>query len=184
MDGSGRTTGKGTDMYQLIQLILEITAFKKGPEDMPHSKWLMRLLAGVYWLISFIVLWLSVPAGMAFLQSCLQMFLVMAACWIILFFAGKQARYLQTVSALLGTDALISFFAIPALASLAVQPSALGFVAVMLLMVWSWAVTGYIFSHALSKPILFGLGVAFLYILASYQIIELLFPQMTNISGE
>ena len=78
----------------------------------------------------------------------------------------------------MATDALISFFALPAMATLVGQGTGLAFIAIILLMIWHWAVSGHIFSKALEQPFTFGLGVAFLYILVSYQVMAFLFPEI------
>ena len=56
----------------------------------------------------------------------------------------------------------------------------LAFSAMIGLMVWHWAVTGHIIRHALEKTLLFSLGLAFLYILGSYQVMALLFPEVSG----
>jgi hypothetical protein len=49
------------------------------------------------------------------------------------------------------------------------------FFAIVLLMLWHWLVSGHIFSNALNQPFTFGLGIAFLYILFSYTVMDTLF---------
>jgi len=48
----------------------------------------------------------------------------------------------------------------------------------IVLILWHWVVTGHILHNALSQPFAFGLGVALLYLMLSYQIIDLLFPEI------
>ncbi len=165
-------------MYELMKLFYEIAIFKKGPQDVPASRWLFRLLVAVYMGINFLILNLSNDPFKALLQAAVEAMLIIVFAWSILRFFGKSERYLQTASALLGTDALLSLFALPAFATLIGQGSAPAFVVVVLLMLWHWVVTGHILRHALSRPLIFALGVAFLYILAAYQVMALLFPEL------
>lgn len=167
-------------MYELIKLFYEIAIFKKGPQDIPASHWLLRLLILIYMAINFLIVKLSVDWFNALLQVFVEVLLVMAFAWGVLTIFGKPERYRQTAAALLGTDALISLFALPALASLIGQGTALAFLAVVALMLWHWFVTGHILRHALSQPFVFGLGVAFLYLLASYQVMAFLFPELAG----
>lgn len=162
-------------MYELIKLFFEICMFKKGPEDIPVSYWLFRLLILVYACLSYIILAMDGYGFKAALQVLFEVFLILGLCWIILFFAKKIERYQHTTCALLATDALISFFSLPAMASLIGQGNASAFIVVVLLMIWHWAVSGHIFSRALDQPIGFGLGVSFLYILTFYQVMGFLF---------
>jgi len=165
-------------MFELLKLFFDICLLKKGPEDVPGFSALLRLLILVHVSISFIVLKLNINSTDAAWQVLAEVILILGLTWPILFIANKPARYLQTTSALLGTDAVISFIAIPAMATLISHGTGLAYFSVILLMIWHWVISGHIFSHALDKPFAFGLGVAFLYILVSYQITALLFPQV------
>jgi len=167
-------------MYSLIKLLFDICLLQKGPQDIPVSTGLLTLLIPTYAGISFLILILSSDAITAILQVFVEVFLVLASCKVILSLAKKTERYQQTACALLATDSLISLFALPAMASLIGQGSALAFFSIVSLMLWHWIVSGHIYSHALDQPFTFGLGVAFLYILASYQLMALIFPELIN----
>ena len=165
-------------MYELILLFFDICLFRKGPQDVPVSKWLLRFLVIAYIAVSFVLSLMTVNTGDALLHATVEVTLIVAFSWGVLLIARRTARFLQTACALLATDAVISFFAIPAMATLAGQGAGLAFLVIILLMLWHWAVSGYIFSKALQQPVSFGLGVAFLYILTSYQVMALLFPEL------
>ena len=165
-------------MYELLKLFFDICLFKKGPQDIPASNALLRLLIPVYACVSFLMLILSSGGLNAVMQVFVEIMLILGSTWLILFIARKPARYLQTASALMATDTLISFFALPAMATLVGQGAGLAFIAIIILMIWHWAISGHIFSKALEQPFTFGLGVAFLYILVSYQVMALLFPEI------
>jgi len=167
-------------MYPLLKLFFDICLLQKGPQDIPTSPGLLALLIPTYAGISFLILILSTDPATAILQVFAEIFLVLTSCKIILYLAKKNERYQQSASALLATDSLISLAALPAMASLIGQGSALAFFSVVALMLWHWIVSGHIYSHALDQPFTFGLGVAFLYILVSYQLMALLFPEIIN----
>lgn len=179
MDGSwGDFRARGLTMYEFLKLFFDICLFKKGPQDIPASNVLLRLLIPFYASVSFLLLILNSNGLNAAMQVLVEIMLILGSTWIILFIARKPARYQQTASALMATDALISFFALPAMATLVGQGAGLAFLAIIMLMIWHWAISGHIFSNALEKPFTFGLGVAFLYILVSYQVMALLFPEI------
>ena len=165
-------------MYEFLKLFFDICLFKKGPQDIPASNVLLRLLIPFYASVSFLLLILNSDGLNAAMQVLVEIMLILGSTWIILFIARKPARFQQTASALMATDALISFFALPAMATLVGQGAGLAFLAIIMLMIWHWAISGHIFSNALEKPFTFGLGVAFLYILVSYQVMALLFPEI------
>jgi len=170
-------------MYAFLKLFFGICLLKKGPQDIPVSSCLLFLLIPIYAIISFLILALSTDTFNALVQIFVEILLVLGFSKVILYFARKPERYLQTTCALMATDTLISLFAFPAMVSLVGQNSALAFFSIMLLMFWHWIVSGHIFSHAVEQPLTFGLGVAFLYILVSYQVMGFLFPELIIAEG-
>ncbi len=167
-------------MYQLIVLFFEIAILRKGPQDVPPSPWMLRLILPVYIAVNLLILQLNGEWPTAILQIVIDFLLLVGFSWPLLYFAGKPARFRQTLCALLGTDTVISFFAIPAVASLNSQTNDLAFFAMLALMGWHWLVSGHIFRHALDRPLFFGLGLALLYILISSQVMALLFPVIST----
>ncbi|MDD1622414.1 MAG: hypothetical protein LUQ11_13135 [Methylococcaceae bacterium] len=141
---------------------------------------LLRLILPVYVIVNVLILLLNGDWSTSLLQIAVDFLLIAGFSWPLLHFAGKPARFRQTLCALLGTDTVISFFAIPAVASLNTQANELAFFAMLVLMVWHWLVTGHIFRHALDRPLFFGLGLALLYILISSQVMALLFPVVSS----
>lgn len=166
-------------MYQLLKLFFNICLFKKGPQDIPVSTGLFRFLILLYACVSFLNYIISSNAMSAAFQTLVQILLILSLARIILFVAKKQERYQQTANALIATDTIISFFALPAMATLMGLGSGFAFVTIIVLMLWHWTVSGYIIGNALDQPFTFGLGVAFLYILVSYQVMALIFPEIT-----
>ena len=169
-------------MFDIIKLLFDICLFKKGPQDLPYSIWLLRILLVVYISVRVLMLsmrydWLNV-----FLQIVVEIFLVAGFFWIMLFLVRKLGRFYQVISAVLGTDALISFFALPGIATLETGQGGVGaFLVVLGLIGWHWAVTGHIIRNALEQSLSFGLGLAFLYLLGSYQVMALLFPEVAGV---
>ena len=55
-------------MYDIIKLLFEICLFKKGPQDMPYSVWLLRLLMVVYASVTALMLSIHFESLAVFLQ--------------------------------------------------------------------------------------------------------------------
>ena len=169
-------------MFDIIKLLFYICLFKKGPQDLPHSVWLLRILLVAYISVRVLMLsmhfdWLNV-----LLQVIVDIFMVAGFFSTLLYLARKLGRFYQVFSAVLGTDALISFLALPGMATMETgQGGLLVLLLVLGLIGWHWAVTGYIISNALEKTLSFSLGLAFLYLLGSYQVMALLFPEVTGV---
>jgi hypothetical protein len=169
-------------MFDILKLIFDICLFRKGPQDLPYSVWLLRLLLVVYISIRVLMLSIHFDSLNVLLQVIVEIFLVAGFVWIMLYLAGKPGRFDQVLSAVLGTDALISFFALPGMATMETgQGGLLVFLVMLGLIGWHWAVTGHIIRNALEKSLSFGLGLAFLYLLGTYQVMALLFPEVAGV---
>ena len=164
-------------MYEIIQLIFDLCVFKKNPQDLPYSSALLKLMMAANCLAGFLILSVRGDLLPASFQAVFGLALNLGFCYLALAAGKKIARFNQTTSALLGADTLISFFALPALATLTVVPDQpLVFLVLTLLLLWHWLILGHILKHALDTHYLFGLGVAFLFLVASYQLNAALFP--------
>ena len=162
-------------MFELIKLLFDICLFKQGPQDLPPSVWLLRLLIVVDVIVSFLMVSIHTGLAVSLLQAITSALLIVGFSWLMLYLARKPERFCQTASALVGTDAMISFFALPGIASMTIGTGALlAFTITIALMLWHWAVIGHIIRNALGQNWTFSLGLAFLYILGSYQVMALL----------
>jgi hypothetical protein len=169
-------------MFEIIKLLFDICLFKKGPQELPPSVWLLRLLVAANVSVSFLMLSIRTDWLNSLLQAIVGTLLVIGFSWLMLYLTRKRERFVQTTAALLGTDALISFFALPGMASMMVGTGVLlAFVITIALMIWHWAVTGHIIRNALGQSWTFSLGLAFLYILGTYQVMALLFPDVIGV---
>lgn len=168
-------------MFEIIKLLFDICLFKQGPQDLPPSVWLWRVLVIVDVVASFLMINIRMGLVMSLLQAIASALLIVGFSWLLLYLARKPERFAQTTGAMLGTDALISFFALPGMASMMIGTGALlAFIVTIMLMIWHWAITGHIFRNALGQTWTFSLGLAFLYILGSYQVMALLFPEVSG----
>jgi hypothetical protein len=170
-------------MFEIIKLLFDICLFKKGPQDLPLSVWLLRMLVVVDVGVSFLMLSIHTDWLNSLLQAIVSALLIVGFCWFMLYLVRKRERFYQTTGALLGTDAMISFFALPGIASMTLGRGALlAFIITIVLMIWHWAVTGHIIRNALGQTLAFSLGLAFLYILGTYQVMALLFPEVVGVN--
>ncbi len=170
-------------MFDLIKRLFDICLFKKGPQDVPYQASVNLRTLAMNALTSFLMLNMGNGLIRSLLQTVTGIVLEMAFGAICLFGFGKLARFWQTASALLGTDALISFLALPVMATLVLNQGGIGVFLLMVgLIIWHWAVIGHIMRHALDQHLSFGLGIALLYLLASYEIMALLFPEAASVN--
>jgi hypothetical protein len=169
-------------MFEIIKLLFYISLFKKGPQNLPSSAWLLRLLVVVDVIVSFLMISIRTDWLNSLLQAIVGILLIVGFSRLMLYLGRKGERFYQTTGALLGTDALIGFFALPGMASMMIGRGALlAFIVTIGLMLWHWAVTGHIIRNALGQTLTFSLGLAFLYMLGSYQVMALLFPEVAGV---
>lgn len=163
-------------MGPLVRIVFDICLFQKGPQDLPYSRTLFYLSVLVFSFAGFLLLSLSTGVWVSVLQLLAEILLMYGFTWGTLKMANRLARFYQTATALFATDTFITLCAIPVFwAILGGQTSPLYSLLTLALMVWHWLVTGHIFRHALSTSFVFGLCLALLYIIGSYQLMALLF---------
>ncbi|MBT8099689.1 MAG: hypothetical protein KJO82_08060 [Gammaproteobacteria bacterium] len=149
-------------MQKLLTTLFDITLLRRGPEEVPHSwivldicigLWLLALLATTVMMENFSIR----DAGVAVGSAAVGVFCYGA----ILAVRGHAARALQTVSALIGTGALISFAMLIALVMIRpfTGPNIANLVA-FLLLVWSVPVKGHIIARAINWHWYAGIAIA------------------------
>lgn len=166
-------------MFEFLRLFYDIILFKKTPQNIPFSPFLTRITWVMYALINFVMLFMQSHWSSALLEIAVGTVMLMIFTRVTLAWVHKLERYQQTFCALLGTDALITFSALPATAVTLIPTgniAVLGLLIMIALMLWHWAVIGYILSHALDQPLGFSLGLALLYVMIIYGLMEFLFP--------
>lgn len=164
----------------LLKLFVDIILFKKGPQDVPASELLLAICLLVYILVGELMLGMEETLLRASLQVLIDAGMLAGFVTITLKFSGYQARILQTLIALLGVDSLISIIAFPVMISVSGGTERGGGYLLVMLMIWHLAVMSHIFRHALSKSLWIGYAVAMIYTLLSYQVLQLLFGDLTT----
>ncbi len=95
-------------MHQFIKVFLEIILWRRGPQDLPASRFLVWITLSAYLLVT--VLQLAVlhePAATWLFFLIVDPLLLMGTVWLVLKLYGRSARFNQTTSAVLGCAALL-----------------------------------------------------------------------------
>ena len=159
------------------KLLFNICMLRSGPEDLPHSRALLGVLIIVNFAASMLIGSFVNDFRVAGLSSVTALFFSFAFTKLILL--RKPERFLQTFSAMLGADAIISIASIPSFYSAQYLPlsgvAELFFnVTVFVLSVWVVVVYGYIFSRALSTLMGYGIAISVGYALLITLVVNLL----------
>jgi hypothetical protein len=149
-------------MLAFVQALLNVALRKKGPEDLPDSRFLLWVTFLVYLLLQVPLGWIAYgPSAVLVSTIAVSIILVVSGLWVLLALFGYQARFRQSLTAMLGTNALLSALSMPFslwrditinFESGVALPSTIIFA----IMVWSLVIDGHIFSRAISKS--FGIG--------------------------
>lgn len=154
-----------------LQRLVGIALLREGPQDLPASQNLMLLLALATGAINYPAIVHYTPEVQPFLQLGLLLGFNATFVYIALALRNMRPRFVQSMSALFGTDALISAVALPVLfllgppgAGEADAGSGIAAIAFLLLLVWNIAVVNHILRQALDLSRFIGLLVTLGYI--------------------
>lgn len=165
-------------MLVLLEAFLQILLRRRGPEDLPDSRFLLTLALGAYVLaqVPLVILLFDGWSSAALLALLADVALLSACFWAPLRFTGRVGRYRQTLTALAGTGALLAMVQVPlVMASRAGDPG-LPTVALLVMLAWTVVVQAHIASRALSAGFGVGLAIALAYFLITFQVTGLLAP--------
>jgi hypothetical protein len=173
----------------LFLAFFDICRLIKRPQDIPESKNLLTICAVVYGILSILLISLSQPAEKAIFASIIELFLIMIFTLAILQSVGKSSRWIQTVTALIGTGIIISIIAFPAYLLIGVgelndlqtgtAPS-IGLMLLAALSCWNIAIMAHILRHALEVNFAIALFLAIMYIWIIYSFTSAIMPMETN----
>lgn len=147
-----------------LQRIIGIALLRNGPQDLPASQNRMFLLALATAAINYPAMVQFTPQVQPLLQLGLLLGFNAAFVYIALTLRDLRPRFIQSMSALFGTDAVISAVALPVLfllgppaANEASAGSGVAAIAFLALLVWNIAVVNHILRQALEVSRLVGL---------------------------
>jgi hypothetical protein len=169
-------------LLQLVYFFIDLCLLRRQPQDLPASATLFGLVLAVAVMGGLL---LSVTAGASLVaalgQTLLDLLLMLGVLHLALKATGKQGRYLQTGTALVGADAVIGLVALLpvtlARPSVGAEPGADALLAGLLflaLVAWSVLVVGHILRHAFGLSLAQGVIVAVAFDVFSFVVISTL----------
>lgn len=160
-------------MKALLRLFLDITLFRKGPQDLPHSAILLvlALLADV--TISTVVGALDGEIAGAILQALVASGLLLAFVSLLLLLTSHRERFQKTATAVLGCDALITLVALP-VSLLSDLINGLGLLIIGILF-WNLLVFAHILKQALGVGYALSVALALIFTITSLDLMARIF---------
>ena len=164
---------------------LEQCLLRRAPQADPVS---VRALGGA--LLAYLMLDLLQARASSGWQTslgmtALDMLVMVLFSWSVLRLTKKTARYLQTLTALAGTGAILGLVGLPLIQQAAQAQSGEGptgtlVLGWLMLLVWGITVQAHIYRHALSVRYGVGLLVAGLHLILVIGLLETLFPPVAG----
>lgn len=175
-------------MGRLLQRYLDICLLRAGPQDLPASTVLLWLSLLAYFAVGMVMSVQNLDVARATLLVSLDLALLAALLFALLWSRNAMSRYLQTLTALLGTGAILELVVLPILSW---QQEGLGdetispMLMIASLLLWIWLlwdllVIGHILRHTLSTRLLIGVLLGVVYLFISYSVTQILFFPETN----
>jgi hypothetical protein len=168
-------------VWQLVMAFVDVALHRRGPDDFPPSWYLLRLVLVAYAVVGLASLRISSEFTTAVQIVAVDTTLYVGFIWMALRLFGKVERFQPTAIALLGTGTLLGVLHIPlllwnsALPEGGSQPAVL-IVLVIVLLIWSVDVGGWVLSRTLRQPYPFGLLLMIVYVLTAMTVHNTLFP--------
>jgi CDP-diglyceride synthetase len=168
-------------VLHLILLFVEITVHRRGPDQLPSSQFFFLLVLGVSVCVDLLVLLVDDFNVRGVFVTLLTTALDLAFVWAVLRTFDRVRRFKQTMSALLGVNALLSLLIVPlALWSRSLDVAegevALPWLFLLLLAIWSIDIAGFVLARALDRPYALGVAIMLGYVLLSVSLQQSLLP--------
>ena len=153
-------------MGVLLRLFFDICLFRRGPQDVPASSTLFQFMLLVYFAVNLALNLVSgIGLSHALMSSVAELLFLLLLIMVILALGRQQRRFVQTAIAMMGT--LLVFSVASVLIYLWVQHAVTDaekqglLVSTLVLWIWTIAVGGHIFRHALNTVFFIGFLVSF-----------------------
>jgi hypothetical protein len=167
-------------MYQVVLRLLDICMFRAGPQDLPASPWLLKLLFAAYIGVGVLAGRLLGSVPKAFAEAMFDASILGLVLFVFLNWRGLAVRFVQVYSAALGCGTVINTLALPLIYGIAAAQAS-GGVSIELALIWvailGWdiAVFAHILRHAFNISLGRGFMFSVIYVVAYYQLASALF---------
>ena len=170
-------------MSALLKTYINLCLLNKGPQSIPYSIILLRLVLVLYFVTGVLSSLPSSSFGQSVQMMCVDIFILMVFCWGCLQLFRKSSRFNQMMTAILGAGSLFQLLAWPlmfyfeiAQAKQVIVPE-LGFLLLMLIS-WNLAVYAHIFRESFGVRLYAAFFITLLYAVISVTSRQLLFPEL------
>lgn len=156
-------------MIAVFRAFWLVAILKMTPQSIPASRVLLRLMVGAHFIIGLLLAATSLSIDTAAVTAFLGTAVMLAFVYLILLMRGTQQRFVQTITALAGCEALIGLIALPMTYIFHAGGGESGLIAIFSLLIFAWniVIAAHIFKHAFNITSQQGVFYAVLYIFTS-----------------
>lgn len=147
----------------LLRAFLGICSLRLAPQDLPPSSALLALTTFSYFSLSAIGYGLQTSIAHPLFKAALEIAVLFAATFLLLFMMSYGRRLLQTLTALMGCGTIITAAGLMSIMVARALPQALGLALFSAIILVNLLVTAHILRHAVSTWFMVGLLFAFGY---------------------
>ena len=153
-------------MLAYVQALINIALRRLGPEDLHDSSLLLGVSFAAFLLLQLPLAWLDYgrygSSELMIKATAASIAILLGSLWLLLRATGLRSRYRQTLTALVGTSALLNFISFPiSLWNVATRDMETGNplpgILLFTIVLWSLSIDAHILSRALSRPYIVGL---------------------------
>ena len=171
-------------MKAVVVLFWDICRLRRGPDQVPTQGVFVLLIAFLYSALAFVgnTLMPAGQGGIAWIVTFIATALMMVFCLSVLIFKQLTARFVATITALMGVEVVIGAVLLPFIALARIGAPFPAFIMVGYLVVMSWELTvrGFIFHRAFNVSLLLGSVMALALFVTTTWLIYRLFPQLAG----
>lgn len=171
-------------MWALGGIFIDIAMHKRGPEDLPESRFLFALALACNLFAGLVYLSMLYPLSYSLVGVGVGAVWFFALLALALWMVGKPGRFLQTATAYLGVDTLFTLLRLPLpywmKQDLSAEPALTLLVAIwfFLTLIWSLEVFGYILSRSLQVAYWYALGLVIFFFFSQVVVVGSLLPEL------
>ena len=168
-------------MFVLIRFFIDMLLHRRGPAELPSSRFLLWFLVALGACVEFGSLLLRVDVALSSAIVIVTTLLDVAFVWSVLHAFGLHRRFAQTMTAMAGTNTVINALYVPiTLASkhsAATESGALFWASLQIVFVlWAIDVAGFVLARALDRPYAFGVVIMLGYALLQLSLVSSMIP--------
>ncbi len=156
----------------LFFAFFDVCRLRKGPQDIPASYHLFGLCLTVNILFSFLLLNLFLSLLPAISATLLKTAVLLTYVWFFLWASSMPGRWLQTVTALVGTGIILSLLTLSLYLfdGIKTEPGEWLF---LLLIGWDILITGHILRHAMLVRLWLAIVLSIMYVIIVFNLIRI-----------